>query len=250
VQGVFRIARISDVGERLRRPVPGEADPARVDGQGVGGWHALHADPQGILAAHEVAGEHLGDHAFVGVPGDLGVGKDGLEFGAASERGCVGVVVERPDAQRIARAHEAPPVPVPEGDGEISHELAREGLSPALVGSQHQLGIVLRSEPAAPGDERGPELGAVVETPVHHDGQPSRGVAPGLALCMRFRRRPEGPVAEGDGTGRPHCLAVGPAVGESGEHPTKGARVGCPAGGGEQARNAAHVRPGDIRIWG
>ena len=127
--------------------------------------------------------------------------------GERQEAGALGVV-ERLDAERVARRQEELTLRIPEHQGEDTDQLVHEGLAPTPVGGQHELGVLgFRSRAAGCRSLRAGKLGAepidqlraIVQAQVRAE---SYSVRPHLrdTLEARSRRAPQLALNESNGS--------------------------------------------------
>ena len=165
---------------------------------------------------------------------DLGEREQALDLRGKREQpiGAV-VIVERLHPEVIARAEQHLPTFVPDREREVSQQVLRAALSPALVGGEEQLGVRDR----AGSTEHGAEIGAVVNPRVGREDERAVRAREREALPQRLGCCMKHHVPQGAGAGMPEAGAVGPAVGEPGEHALD---IGPPGGHAVEAQD-----PGD-----
>src|SRR5215210_3280145 len=115
-------------------------------------------------------------------------------------------VIQRTDAERVARQEKTPPRRIPEGEGEVADQVPGAVFGPAVVGGEHDLGI--RHCALVQAAEHGAELLAVVEAQVGADPETVLTVDR-LTLLDLFGRSPEMNVNETDRALAPGISAIG-----------------------------------------
>src|SRR6266851_388870 len=92
--------------------------------------------------------------------------EDGLDFGSKDQPAIVLIIIERLDADAIARQHELFTLAVPQGDGKITFDLVDE-IEPALfVEVKNSLAVGARSIRVPPLFQTGSQLLMVIDLAV------------------------------------------------------------------------------------
>ena len=127
-------------------------------------------------------------------------------------------VVQRLDAQPVARQDHAPAVALVQREGEHALQALRRARAPGVPGLEHHLGVAFGKEAVAQRLELAPQLAVVVDAAVEHQRQAEHRVAHRLRRALRQVDDLEPPVAERDAPARDHALAVRAAGGHRGVH--------------------------------
>ena len=171
-----------------------------------------------------------------------------LDLAAVDEARAVVLVVERLDAEEVARAHEALLRRVPDGDGEHAAQLLEHVRAPRLVAVDDGLRVAVRDERVAHRLELGAQLLEVVDLAVERDGHGAVGVLHGLAGAFEVDDR-QAAKAHRDVVVHEEALVVGPAVGDAVGHVLDDGLVGLPVvvDRGE-SHESAHVTGSPVHV--
>ena len=119
---------------------------------------------------HEAEREERLERVLVDLAGEVRLAHQRLQLGREGERVSGQPVVERLDAETVAREDEALSPRVPDRDREHPPETLREKRPVLLVEVREDLRVALRAEGMALVDELGTQLAVVVDLAVLHDG--------------------------------------------------------------------------------
>jgi hypothetical protein len=162
-------------GGRRNVPVAFDADVGGVRGQiqrQMMPWHELaNITEQRAIAARISESQNFRERRFVERRGNGGMLEQRLDFRSEGEQAPVPVIIERLDAQAIARAEQSAPAAVPDGEGEHASELVEAAGAALLVGVQDGLGVGARAVAMARPFERRAQIGMVVDFAVIDDPQ-------------------------------------------------------------------------------
>ena len=134
----------------------------------------VHALEERLLERGILEGEIRPERVLVDPGGELRMIEEGFDLGAEDHVAPGGEgVVERLDAEGIARAVEGAGLRVPDREGEHAAELFRDALAPFLVAVEDGLGVAAGLEDIALRDELVAQLHEVVDLAVEDDGDRS-----------------------------------------------------------------------------
>ena len=160
-----------------------------------------------------------------------------------SERAGALGVIERLDAEPVARQHDAPGIALPDREREHAVEALDAARAPFGVSLEDDLGVALREEAVTLGRELAAQLAIIVDAAVEHDGEAKLRIDHRLLRCGSKIDDAQAPMAEGDAILHEGAARVRPARVHSLRH-------GCnaTAGGasieGHFTANAAHSSSG------
>ena len=113
--------------------------------------------------------------------------KDALDFGREDELAVLLRVIERLDAEEIARAEQLARFAVPNGEREHAAQAIEHTFAPGQIAGQQHFGVGIRLKRPACGFKLGAQVAVVVDFAVEHDGE--------LALCSGlFERAARGAI--------------------------------------------------------
>ena len=142
---------------------------------------------------------------------NVGILEQGLDLGPEDDPARHRGVVERLDAEPVAREQEPPRVRVPDREGEHAAEAVDAVLAPLLVAVRDHLGVGVGPEAVAVRDQLAADLGEVVDLAVEDDLHRSVLVADRLVAGRQIDDA-QPPVAEPDGAVEIVAAGIGPAV--------------------------------------
>ena len=120
----------------------------------------------------DLSGEVLGHHPFVRNSPHSRIMKELVKLRGDQDEVAAAVVIERPDAEYIARTEESAKAAIPNSESEIAQDADRSVFSPLQVGFQNQFGIRVVAQCRPLGLESFTEIFAVVDAAVkdeaHH----------------------------------------------------------------------------------
>ena len=168
----------------------------------------------GLRVVHVLEAQVLRQHLAVELFAERRMRQKRLDLAAVDEAVAVVLVVERLDAEQVARAHEALLRRVPDGDGEHAAQLLEHVRAPRLVAVDDGLGVAVRDEGVAERLELGAQLLEVVYLAVERDGYGAVGILHGLAGAFEVD---DGQAAKShrDVVVHEEALVIGPAVGDA-----------------------------------
>ncbi len=238
----------------------GSVGPVDVDRQQVRRRELAHAGEHRLgVVVRQAEAQVVVQAPRIGPRRQRGHVEQGTDLRGERQALLRGVVVQRLDAEDVARQHEPPFLHVEDREREHPDEPGQGRRSPGGPRSEQDLGVPGRDEAPALGGERRAQLAVVVDLPVEHEVEPAIG---------RRHRLPRGggqvedrkaPVGQGDSTterdpgvptGRrvgvaipaeePHV--VGTAVGETLRGDAQALVLDRPVGPQHDSGDAAHVR--------
>ena len=168
-----------------------------------------------------------------------------LQLRAEGERALVPGVVERLDAQVIARKEELAAAAVPQSEREHAGDALEEPRPPRLPAVDQDLAVALRGKEMPRVGELAPQRAEIVDLAVEHDGDRAVGRDERLPAAREIDHR-QPAKAEARGSVEVEALVVGTAMRERRGH--RGQRVARAGIVAEVAGDAAHGRGrGDAR---
>ena len=213
--------------------------PVGRDDEPVRSGQPLHVGQQRVGRAGDDR-QTLGDHPFVGAPGDCGMPQQRLRLGREQHDIAAVVIVERLLRHDVAGAEQTAVDLIPDGEREVSEQVGRAVDAPPPVGGQGERRIERRGQRQPRALELFRQRRTVVDAAVEHDCQVLVGGDVRLVFTDRFRRGGQQAVAEADRTARPDPRRVGPAIRNRREHARDEAAVGRPPVEVEEADDPAH----------
>ena len=159
----------------LRAPVAAHLDGAvGAHGHAVGGGQLEDALEERLVERRELEAQVLLERVLVERALVGGVLQDALDLGGEDElragRALLHRVVERLDAEEVARAEELAGGAVPDGEREHAAQAVEHALAPGEVAREQHLGVRARLELPALGLELRAQVAVVVDLAVEHDG--------------------------------------------------------------------------------
>ena len=254
LHGGVRVAHARRVAEL---PVALAPRTAAVEHQPVSRRQLRHPRPDagrvGHVAVHEVVLERGGVHAAP----EARVREDRAGLRGEDQTVLVRPVVERLDAEPVAREQQALAPLVPDPEGEDAAQVIHAGVAPFLVGVEDHLRVGRRAEGVALGFELLAQLAEVVDLAVEAEPDAAVLVLHRLRALLGEIDDREAPVPERDAPlGEPlRALAVGSTRRERGEHAGEGRLVDDPLPA-HLAEDSAHgFRPplpalASAAVWG
>ncbi len=220
--------RVAIAGER-QRPVAFDPHAAALDDHPVGRRQFLDVAEDGVRRRDVLQGKVGIERLGAPFPRDPGVLEDGLDLRAehqatAAESG----VIERLDAESVAREEHSLRPAVPHRKREHAAEALDDGLSPLLVAVDDDLGVRAGLE-GVPGTlQLGANVLEVVDLPVEHHPDRSVFVRQRLVACLQVDDA-ETPVAEAQAAVHVKAVRVRPAMGQHVGHRAERPRVDASA---------------------
>ena len=239
----FRIVDlVRDVVEAL------SAQLAALEHHEVAGQQLVHVFEHGLRVVHVLEAQILRQLLAVELLLERGMREERLDLAAVDQAATVVLVVERLDAEQVARAHEALLRRVPDGDGEHAAQLLEHVRAPRLVAVDDGLGVAVRDKRVTHRLELGAQLLEVVDLAVERDGHRAVGVLHGLARALEVDDA-QAAEAHGDVVVHEEALVVGPAVGDAVGHVLDDGLVGLPVvvDRGE-SHESAHVTGSPVHV--
>ena len=187
---------------------------AALEHHEVAGQQLVHVLKHGLRVVHVLEAQVLRQHLAVEFLLERRVRQKRLDLAAVDQAVAVVLVVERLDAEQVARAHEALLRRVPDGDGEHAAQLLEHVGAPRLVAVDDGLGVAVRDELVAQRLKLGAQLLEVVDLAVERDGHRAVGVLHGLARALEVDDA-QAAEAHGDVVVHEEALVVGPAMGDA-----------------------------------
>ena len=247
LEGVGRVLLVEvELRQVVERPVRADlplADPGAVvvelDGQVVG-RRELEDPPERRRGGGDVAvGQVVVDRRRVELPGDPGVLEQRLQLGGEDEL-AVGLGVEEGLLPHpVPRQEEAPPVRVPDGEGEHPPEPGQAVFPVLLVGVEDDLRVARRGEAVPLALQLGAELLEVIDLPVEGDPDGAVLVAHRLVAAGEVDDA-QPPLPEGHAAVGVRAPLVRAPVHEPGAEPLHLGPPHAPALQVEDARDPAH----------
>ncbi len=193
-----------------------------------------------LLAAVVAERQILGEKLFIEVRRDLRMLQQGLDFRSEGEQPPVPEVVERLDAQPVARAEEALVRLVPDREGKHSAEPANAFIAILFVGMQNRLGIATAVVAVSGALQLRPQVGMVEDLAVV--GDPQRAVLVGHRLGAGSEvDDAQATVSESYSVIFVETISVRPAVGNDVSHPADRSRFRAASVRHYRSRDATHV---------
>src|SRR2546422_268172 len=161
-----------DLARRIERPVPLHAHAAPAHRHPVRRRQPHDLLVERDLLVLEQGHEVVGDAYFVQTTRHVREREQPLDLRREAEQPARRVVVvERLDAEMVARAEQRRAARVPDGKREVAQQVLRATLAPALVGGEDELSVRDR----AGRTEHGAEVGAVVDARVRREDERAVG---------------------------------------------------------------------------
>ena len=149
-----------------QRPVALDPHPALVAHQQVPGGELAHPLPDRPRRGDVLEGQVVGDRLRVGLARHRRVEHQRLELGGEGEAAAVVVVVERFDAEPVARHQQAAPREVIERECEHPAQMGDQSVAVLLIEVEQGLGVAGAAEAVAARRQHRLELGPAVELAV------------------------------------------------------------------------------------
>ena len=235
MHGLVRLVRLEgEVPVRPRDHFP------LVDHHGVAGGEEMNTLEEREVGEHglerEVLVERVHAHAWRAV----GHGKDRLDLRREDQAVALAQVVERLDAEAVAREQEAAGRAVPEAEGKHAVEAVPTLGAVARIDAQEHLGVALRPETLAGGFELRAQRAEVVDLAVVRHPRPARGILHRLSPRGGEIDDREAPVTERHRAVDDHRLVIRTTMGQGLAHASDGRRLCRTAIQPDDARDAAH----------
>src|SRR5713226_8162440 len=163
-------------------------------------------------------GQVHADHLLIRLARHRRLNQDLVWLGSADEGATITEVEERLHAGDIARAEELALAPVPQGEDKIAENFRWRLFAPALVRAQNDFRVGAASEPQTLALQHLFDFVAIVDTPVHRQGEARLLVDQRLALAYCLRRCAQHRMAERHSAAAPRVETVSPAIGDGFEH--------------------------------
>src|SRR3989442_9494340 len=128
---VLAIVAMANRWELLGLPVPVDSQPFPGDRQRVPGRKPSHRTEECALAASRVAAQELAHHHLVGLGAYTRSAEYLLQFRPGNERGGSARVVQRAEAEHIARTYQLAIASVPEHERELADQPGGRAAAPA-----------------------------------------------------------------------------------------------------------------------
>src|SRR5881396_2603272 len=237
---------LREAGGRLverGRQLPVAARPDPLPGrprQRPPGEQRFDVAEERLRSGHRARGEELGnDRGVERRPAREG-GQNRLDLRREQELVPRERVVQRLDAEPIAREEQPPPGPIPEREGEHAIQALDAALAIVFVRVHDRLGVAARPVAVAPRLEARAQRGVVVDLAVVDDPDGLVLVGHGLVTARHVDDR-QPAMAESDRPVEQQALAVRPAMAEHVAHPFETRFVlGLPGVALDDSRDAAH----------
>jgi hypothetical protein len=171
-----------------------------------------------------VEGEECLERVEVHLGGQLRLAHQRLQLGGEGEDARGGRVVERLDAEAVAREHQPAPARVPQRDTEHAAQLVHEARPALLVEVHEHLRVAAGREAVAALLEARHQLAVVVDLAVLDDVDGAVLVRDRLVAAGEVDDR-QPAHREADGPVEQHAVAVRPAVHEGVVHGGQGGRI-------------------------
>ena len=155
----------------------------------MAGEQLVHACEHGLRVVQVLEAQVLRKHRTVDSGRELRVCVERLDFGTVDEPVAVLRVVERFDAEDVARADELLSHVVPDGDCEHATQTLEDAHAPFLVTVHDDFGVTVRRELVARRAQLVAQFPEVVDLAVERDGHVSLGVAHGLFAALEVDDR-------------------------------------------------------------
>ena len=184
-------------------------------------WHQLpHGGQRRQRARDEAERQERVDCLVIQIGGNEPAREHALQLGAEDEHVAGFGVVERLDAEPVARQHRPPLAPVPEREAEHPAEPARKIGTGVLVEVRDDLGVAAGQEPVPAAFKSRPDLAVVVELSVLDGPDPPVFVAERLMTALHVDDA-EAAHPESDAVGQIRAAIVGPAMRHDVRHPVE-----------------------------
>ena len=163
------------------------------------GRHLMDVLEHGLRVVHILEAQVLRQRLAVQLLLETRVRQEGLDLAAPNQTAALMLVVQRLDAEDVARQHQLLFLGIPDGDGEHAAQALEHARAPSLVTMHDGLCVAVGLELVAHVLKLGTQLLEVVDLAVERDGHAAIGVLHGLMAALK--------VDDGQ-TAKAHCHII------------------------------------------
>ena len=149
------------------------------------GRHLMDVLEHGLRVVHVLEAQVLRQGLAVELLLEARVRQEGFDLAAPDQTAALMLVVQRLDAEDIARQHQLLALVVPNGDGEHAAQALEHARAPLLIAVDDGLGIAVGFELVALALKLGTQLLEVVDLAVERDSHAAIGVLHGLVASLK-----------------------------------------------------------------
>ena len=149
------------------------------------GRHLMDVLEHGLRVVHVLEAQVLRQRLAVQLLLETRVCQEGLDFAAPNQTAALMLVVQRLDAEDIARQHQLLFLGIPDGDGKHAAQALEHARAPCLIAMHDGLGVAVGLELIAHALKLGAQLLKVVNLAVERDGHAAIGVLHGLVAALK-----------------------------------------------------------------
>ena len=149
------------------------------------GRHLMDVLEHGLRVVHVLEAQVLRKGLAVQLLLEARVRQEGLDLATPDQTTALMLVVQRLDAEDIARQHQLLFLGIPDGDGEHAAQTLEHARSPGFIAMHDGLGVAVGLELVAHALKLGTQLLEVVDLAVERDSHAAIGVLHGLVAALK-----------------------------------------------------------------